>query len=351
MADPRFFKQPAPLTLAEIVDLTGASLAAGVEETRLFRSVAPLALATATDVSFVADKKHLDAFKKSAAGACFVPAALSEHAPPGMAVLISDHPQRDYAILARHMFPVHEDEHGGIAAGALVHPSARIGEETTIAPGAVIEAGVEIGRSCTIGPNAVIGAGVAMGHRCRIGAQVSLSHCLLGDRVIIHSGARLGEDGFGYVFSADGHQKIPQLGRVIVQDDVEIGANTTIDRGAADDTVIGEGTKIDNLVQIGHNCRIGRHCIIVSQVGLSGSVTVEDYAVLAGQVGIADHVTIGAGAQLAAKSGVMNDVPAGATYGGFPAQPVRNWHKQTVALRKLVGDSRKTKSKPDNPQN
>jgi UDP-3-O-[3-hydroxymyristoyl] glucosamine N-acyltransferase len=177
---------------------------------------------------------------------------------------------------------------------------------------------------------------VSIGRDCAIGAGVTIQHALIGDRVIIHPGARIGQDGFGYLPTPQGHQKIPQTRRVIVQDDVEIGANSTIDRGSSRDTIIGEGTKIDNLVQIGHNCTIGRHCIITSQTGISGSVKVGDYVMMGGQVGIADHYTIGDGAMLAARSGVITDVPAGARYNGWPAQPARDWLRGVAWLRRMA---------------
>jgi UDP-3-O-[3-hydroxymyristoyl] glucosamine N-acyltransferase len=177
---------------------------------------------------------------------------------------------------------------------------------------------------------------VSIGRDCAIGAGVTIQHALIGDRVIIHPGARIGQDGFGYLPTPQGHQKIPQTRRVIIQDNVEIGANSTIDRGSSRDTIIGEGTKIDNLVQIGHNCTIGRHCIIISQTGISGSVKVGDYVMMGGQVGIADHYTIGDGAMLAARSGVITDVPAGARYNGWPAQPARDWLRGVAWLRRMA---------------
>jgi UDP-3-O-[3-hydroxymyristoyl] glucosamine N-acyltransferase len=181
----------------------------------------------------------------------------------------------------------------------------------------------------------VIGADVRIGRHCTIGIGASLIHALIGDRVIVHPGARIGQDGFGYVPGPGGHLKVPQVGRVVVQDDVEIGANTTIDRGASRDTVIGEGTKIDNLVQIGHNCIIGRHCIIVGQSGISGSVTLGDYVMLGAKVGIADHVTVGEGAQIGATAGVMNDVPPGARWIGAPARPAKEFFREVAILKRF----------------
>ena len=228
----------------------------------------------------------------------------------------------------------------GVAPGAFVHATARLEADVTVDPGAVIGPGAEIGAGTVIGPNAVIGPGVRIGRDCAIGAGTTLSHALLGNRVILHPGARLGQDGFGFAMGAT-HLKVPQVGRVIVQDDVEIGANTTVDRGASRDTVIGEGTKIDNLVQIAHNVVIGRHCVIVSGVGISGSTTLEDYVVLGGQVGVVGHLRIGRGAQIAGSSNVNRDVPPGSRWGGTPAKPVRAWFRELTTLARLAERSGK----------
>ena len=205
-----------------------------------------------------------------------------------------------------------------------------------IEPGAVIGPRAEIGSGTVIGANAVIGADVRIGRDCSIGAGTILSNALIGDRVIIHPGCKIGQDGFGFVMGGKGHLKVPQVGRVIIQDDVEIGAGTTIDRGAIRDTVIGEGTKIDNLVQVGHNVSIGRHCVIVAQTGISGSSTLEDFVVLGARVGLNNNVTIGEGAQIAAISIVHGDVPPGARWGGTPAKPVKQWFREMMMLERLA---------------
>ncbi len=250
-------------------------------------------------------------------------------------------PYRAFVTVARTLFPAALRpsslfEASGIAPGASVHPSARLESGVVIDPGAVVGPRAEIGSGTLIGPGAVIGPQVRIGRDCAIGAGASIVHSLLGDRVIIHAGCRIGQDGFGYLMGPQGHAKVPQVGRVIIQDQVEVGANTTIDRGANRDTVIGEGTKIDNLVQIAHNVVIGRHCIIVAQTGISGSVTLEDFVVLAARVGTNNHVTIGEGAQIAAISIVNDDVPPGAKWGGTPAKPVRQWFREMKTLERLA---------------
>ncbi len=200
----------------------------------------------------------------------------------------------------------------------------------------MIGAEASIGRGTTIAAGSVIGYRVYVGRDCYIGPNATLTHALVGNRVTIHAGASIGQDGFGFAMGRAGHQKVPQIGRVIIQDDVEIGANTTIDRGALRDTVIGEGTKIDNLVQIGHNVVVGRHCIIVAQTGISGSAELGDFVALGGQVGVVGHVKIGAGAQIAGSSNVRGDVPPGVRWGGTPAKPTRLWFRELTILRQLA---------------
>jgi len=227
---------------------------------------------------------------------------------------------------------------------------ARLEKGVTVDPGAVIGPGAEIGSGTLIGATAVIGPSVRIGRDCSIGAGSSVLHALIGNRVIIHPGVRIGQDGFGYVMAPTGHTKVPQIGRVIIQDDVEIGAGSTVDRGANRDTVIGEGTKIDNLVQIGHNVAVGRHCVLVAQTGISGSVTLEDFVVLGARVGVNNHVTIGEGAQIAATSIVHGDVPPGARWGGTPAKPVKQWFREMTILARLAARGDATDGTAEEPR-
>ncbi|MEO1197016.1 MAG: UDP-3-O-(3-hydroxymyristoyl)glucosamine N-acyltransferase [Pseudomonadota bacterium] len=334
MPDPRFFPAPEPIALAALAATFDLQL--HNDTGHAVSGVAPLDIATGQDLSFVASHAHLEAALASAAAAFVVPQGLVD-ALPGQALLVSVAPQRDYARIARQLYPA------SVAAfDRAVDPTARLGEGVRLAQGAVIGPGVEIGVGSTIGSNAVIGAGVVLGEACAIGANVSLSHAILGARVRVMPGACLGQDGFGYAEGEAGLEPIPQLGRVMIGDDVDIGSNTTIDRGAGGDTVIGPGTKIDNQVQIGHNCKIGAHCVIVSQAGISGSVTIGNFVQIGGKVGIADHIAIGDGAKVAAGSGVIKDIGPGETHGGYPAVPVRSWHRQSVALARLAGPKRKT---------
>jgi UDP-3-O-[3-hydroxymyristoyl] glucosamine N-acyltransferase len=343
---PDFIKPSGALTTGEIAALTNAKLRDGDPPDRAIYNIAPLDSAGPSDITFLDNSKYIDDLKTTRAAACLVGPRFVAAAPPALVVLEAARPYAAFVAVARKLFPtalapLSMFESNGRAPGSHVHATARLESGVTVDPAAVIGPRAEIGAGTLIGAGAVIGPDVRIGRYCAIGAGATIAHALIGDRVIIHPGARIGQDGFGYLPSPKGHQKIPQTRRVIIQDDVEIGANSTIDRGATRDTVIGEGTKIDNLVQIAHNCLIGRHCLIVAQVGISGSVTVGDFAVLAGQVGVADHMAIGAGAILGARSGVMSDVPAGARWGGFPAERNIDWKRGVLTLRQLTRNNKK----------
>ena len=337
-----FVKPNCQLTVGEIAALTHAKLRDGDPADRRIGNIAPLDSAGPSDISFLDNSKYLDAFANTRAGACLIAPRFAASAPRGPALLETPHPYPAFVAVTRKLYsemlrPSSLFATKGRAASAQVHPTARLEAGVTVDPLAVVGPRAEIGAGTVIGARTVIGPDVCIGRDCAIGSGTTIMHALIGDRVIVHPGVRIGQDGFGYLPSSQGHQKIPQARRVIIQDDVEIGANTTIDRGAMRDTVIGEGTKIDNLVQIGHNCSIGCHCLIVSQVGISGSVTIGDFAVLTGQVGIADHLTIGAGVVLGGRAGVMSNVPDGARWAGTPAEPAINWKRGVVLLRRLRG--------------
>ncbi len=340
MTEPVFFRRaPAP-TLAQIVAETGAKAPEGADLSLVIEGLGPLDTAGAGDLSFLDNPKYVDQLAATRATAIFIGERYAARTPPGVIPLVAADPYRAFARTAGLLFP--ESLRPGSFFGAsgvspmsFVHPEARLEPGVIVDPGAVIGPRAAVGAGTVIGPHAVIGPDVRIGRDCAVGAGATVQHTLIGDRVILHPGVRIGQDGFGFAMSPKGHMKVPQIGRVIIQNDVEIGANTTIDRGANRDTVIGEGTKIDNLVQIAHNVTIGRHCVIVSQVGISGSTTLGDFVVVAGQAGITGHLKIGMGAQIAAQSGLMSDVPAGQKWGGSPAQPMREWLKSIVLLQKL----------------
>jgi UDP-3-O-[3-hydroxymyristoyl] glucosamine N-acyltransferase len=344
MPAPVFFPAPRRLSLAEIAAATGASLS--VDGAAIFvGSVAPLEAARPGDLTFLENQAYASAAGTTGATACFVAAKFAEKLPAATAALVSPEPYRAFAKVAGILYPaalrpgsMFASE--GVSPAAHVHPLARIEPGAVIDPGVVVGPGAEIGARTIIGAGATIGPSVKIGRDCSIGPGATLQHALLGNRVIIHAGARIGQDGFGFAMGAKGHMKVPQIGRVIIQDDVEVGANTTIDRGTTRDTTIGEGTKIDNLVQIAHNVSIGRHCVIVSQVGISGSATLEDYVVMGGQAGVTGHIRIGMGAQIGAKSGVMTDLAPGGRYLGAPAKPARQTMREVTALARLAERSK-----------
>jgi UDP-3-O-[3-hydroxymyristoyl] glucosamine N-acyltransferase len=335
MADPRFFRRAGPFSLEALAALSAARLADPALGGRLVEDVAPLEAAGPSDVTFLSNRKYTDAFTASRAGAAFVSEALAARAPAGMAVLVSPEPYKAFARAVQAFYPA-EDLVPGRAPSAVIDPSAIVPADCAIAANVVIEAGVRLGARCSVGANTVIGAGVELGDDCQIAANVTLSHCLIGARVVLHPGVRIGQPGFGFAPDEGAAVKIPQLGRVIIGDDVDIGANTTIDRGSGHDTVIGPGTMIDNLVQIGHNVVLGRGCILAGQVGISGSTKLGDYVMAGGQVGLAGHLNIGSGARLGAKSGLMRDVPAGETVMGNPAMPAVAFWKQHAMMRRMV---------------
>lgn len=335
MADGRFFKNSGPFSASDIVQISGGELAGADADGRMYTDVMPLDKATSDEVSFLDNKKYKASFSKSAAGLCIIRPEMSDKAPEGMALLLTQDPYTAYARVAIAFYPT-DISSSVISEAVTVHGTARIGKNCSIASGVHIGANVTIGDNCTIHANSVISAGCMIGADTQIGSCVSLQCCLVGKSVIIHPGVRIGQDGFGFAPGAQGHLKVPQLGRVIVGDTVEIGANTTIDRGTGPDTIIGDGTKIDNLVQIGHNAEIGRHCFIVAQVGISGSTKIGDFSMIGGQVGIAGHLEIGSGVKVAAQSGIMRNVGDGETIGGSPAQPMKQWMREIAMVQKLA---------------
>jgi UDP-3-O-[3-hydroxymyristoyl] glucosamine N-acyltransferase len=330
--DPRFFQRTGPHSLAAVADAAGAS---APPRRLMLVGVAPLQSAGPDQVSFLDNRKYAAALDETRAGAVIVHPDMGSRVPEGSAAIVSDQPYVAWAKVVT-LFHPQPSATPGIHPTAIVGASANIDPSAEIGPYAIIGAGAEIPAGCRIGSHAVIGNGVVFGRDCRVGAHASVSHALIGHRVYIYTGARIGQDGFGFAVADTGFLTVPQLGRVVIGDDVEIGANTTIDRGSMQDTVIGAGTRIDNLVMIGHNVNIGRACVIVSQAGISGSTTVGDQVQIAGQAGLAGHLKIGRGARIGGQAGVMSDVPAGADVIGSPAQPVREFFRHVALLRKLA---------------
>ncbi len=333
MPDSRFFTRRAPQTLATIVERAGCRVHPDqADRSREFTDIAPLESATAETVSFLDNPKYVSAFSNSKAGACFVSQRHLSRAPQQMILLLTETPYAAYALVAQLFYPEIAPT-PSLSPQAFIDPTARIGQGCRIEAGAHIGAYAVIGEHCHIGVNSVVGDHVILGNHCDIGPLSSISHSIISNHVRIHRGVHIGQDGFGYAPSAQGVLKVPQVGRVLIADYVEIGSGTCIDRGSGADTTIGAHTKIDNLVQIGHNCQIGSYVFIAGQAGIAGSTRIEDGAMVGGQAGSAGHITIGKNAKIAAQSGLMTDVPAGETYGGFPAVPIRQWHRQTTFIK------------------
>jgi UDP-3-O-[3-hydroxymyristoyl] glucosamine N-acyltransferase len=340
MALPTFFKQSPSLTLADIAALTKARLVDPSRADQVVRGVASLDEAGPHHLSFFENQRYADQLARTHAGACLVSETFKGDIPAHVAVLRAKRPFAAFVELARQLQPeTLRPESGfalsGIAASAVIHPTAQLEDDVTVDPLAVIGPDVEIGSGTIIGSGVVIAAGVKIGRDCNIGAGSTLQFTLIGNNVLIHPGCKVGQDGFGFVFGRDAHIKVPQTGRVLIQNDVEVGAGTTIDRGSLRDTVIGEGTKIDNQVQIGHNVTIGRHCVIAAKCGLAGSLTIGDNVALGAMVGLNNHITIGDGAQVAAMAGVKDSIPPGERWGGILAKPTKLWFREVFAVEKL----------------
>jgi len=339
MADPRFYDNRGPFRLAELCSSIGTDCPANADRHAQIHDVAGLAHAGPAHLSFFEGARAKADFMATKAGWCLVGiSTVPNTVPMGTILLPVPSVGRAFRTVAASFYPDHELDVR--AQSASVHATARVAERVILGPGVIIGPNAQIGENSRIGAYTLIGRGVSVGRDCQIGSHVSLQFSLLGDGVVIQSGAVIGGSGFGFASAADGHEKTPQLGRVIIQDHVEVGSNTTIDRGAISDTVIGEGSKIDNLVQIGHNTIIGRHCVLAGQVGISGSVVLGDFVILGGKVGVSDHVTIGDRVRVAALSGIAADLEAGRDYGGIPARPMGQWRREVALLAGLVKRSK-----------
>jgi len=343
--DPRFFLRAGPFTLAAVADAAGGD---APPRCIMLHGIAPLAAATQQDVAFCLNhRRYLPTLQASQAAAVLVHADMADKVPEtAIAIVVAD-PLVGWASVAALFHPL-PPAVPGIHPSAVVDPAAEVDPTAEIGPLCVVGERAVIGARCRIGPLASIGPGVVLGRDVRVGSQVSISHALIGDRVVFLPGARVGQDGFGFAITPEGFHSVPQLGRVIIESDVEVGANSTIDRGALDDTVIGAGTRIDNLVMIAHNVRIGRACVLVAQCGISGSTVLEDHVVLAGQAGLIGHLRIGKGTRIGAKAGVMNDLPPHSEVVGAPARPAKEYFRETAILRRLArAEDKRSRKKSD----
>jgi UDP-3-O-[3-hydroxymyristoyl] glucosamine N-acyltransferase len=337
--DTRFFTRTGPHSVKAIAALLGAEVA-DAEASLQIHGVAPLQTAGPLDVSFLDNKRYAPLLADTKAGAVILHPDFAGRVPLGCVALVTREPYVGWARVSALFYPFPEP-HAGIHPSAFVHPSAEIDPEAEIGANAVIGPGAKIAAGTSIGPLVSIGPGVIIGADCRIHANASISHAVLGGRVTVYPGARIGQDGFGFAISKAGFTPVPQLGRVLIGDGAEIGANSCIDRGSAQDTVIGPGVHIDNLVQIAHNVNIGANSVIIAQAGISGSTQIGPGVMVAAQAGITGHLSIGAGARIAAQSGVMQDLSAGAEVMGSPAQPIKKHLREVITLRKLAHSGRK----------
>lgn len=334
-----FFLKKEGLSLQDLSDLLGWRPLFLIEKTMQVIDGTSIEHPQKDHLCFVKNKKALSLMSEE--GAFYlVHASLEGQVPFKDRVLLSEDPEGDFTKVLQKLYPAPYETLPN-ANDPLIPPEAILGENVQIGPGAVVSRGVKIGDHTVIGANVVIGPYVEVGHHSVIHAGATIMCAVLGDHVVVHPNASIGQAGFGFVITAQGMLDTPQIGRVVIENDVNIGSNTTIDRGGLKDTVIGAHTRIDNLVQIAHNVQIGRGCVIVSQTGIAGSSSIGDYSVIGGQVGIADNVHIGKGVKLASKSGVMKDIPDGQTLGGVPAVPIEQWHRSTITLARLVKEGKK----------
>ncbi|UUX50364.1 UDP-3-O-(3-hydroxymyristoyl)glucosamine N-acyltransferase [Nisaea acidiphila] len=334
MADKRFFAKSGSYSIADLAERVGGELMNCPAPDTVIEDVASVEEAAGSDICFVENRRYVAALGSSKAGVCLLPRNIADRAPEAMPLIVSERPRRAFAKIAALFYP-QEDHRTGVDQSAHVDPSAELGDGCFVGPGATIGAGAKIGAGVKICANACVGEAVVIGDGTVIGENASVSHALIGARVVIYPGARVGTCGFGFEVDESGLVKMPQLGRAIIEDDVEIGANSCVDRGSGPDTVIGRATMIDNLVQIGHNVQIGKGCIICGQAGIAGSARIGNYVVLAGQVGVGGHLEIGDGVQVAAMSGVSNSIAPGQKVGGMPTVPINDFRRQIAAVKAL----------------
>ncbi|MBO5443524.1 MAG: UDP-3-O-(3-hydroxymyristoyl)glucosamine N-acyltransferase [Alphaproteobacteria bacterium] len=333
MVDTNFYNNNGPFTLQKIAESCEAKLADASKSIIEVRDIASMENAGEGEICFFYDKKAKEKAANIKATACVTTEDLAAFVPGNVVVLTVANPKLAFLKLNSLLYSERHPQ-PNTSSSARIHPSAIIGENCFIGENVVIGKDVKIGKNCVIEHNAVIDAGCVIGDNNRIGVGAHISYCRMGSNCYIFSGARIGQDGFGFMMVAGQHKRIPQVGLVIIGNDVEVGANTCIDRGALDNTVIGDGCRIDNLVQIAHNDKLGKGCVVVSQTGIAGSCTFGDYVVCGGQTGFADHLTIGSGAQIGAQSGIMRDIEPGSVVMGYPAVPIKDFMRQVSFIQK-----------------
>ena len=339
MPDPRFYKNSGPILLNHILEISQATLDSSKKiESQEMRvnDIAPLSLGLKNDISFCLGTRYEEELRTTKVSFCFVSENLLSYVPPLVIPLLTASPQRSFAAVAEAFYPDSCSLPCESMDSPFIHPSAQIGKNVVLAPGVVIHSNAVIKDNVQLGAHSVVGPGVVIGESTRIAPFVSLFYAVLGNHVVIGPGTRIGQIGFGFFMDEKGHIPIPQLGRVVIEDFVEIGANCTIDRGSLMDTTIGAGTRIDNLVHLAHNVSLGKGCVIVAQVGIAGSTSLGDFVILAGQVGVKDHLKIGSRARVAAQSGIMRNIDEGETISGSPGVPIMEWRKQQVLLSKMI---------------
>ena len=337
MEHPGFFERAGPFSLDHLARTTESQLSNEADGSRLVHDVRPLGECGPTHLAFLDNKKYLPQLSATQAAGCLIQPQYVERLPAGVSALITKNPYRGFALALALFYPkAMRPQVCASGAKQMIDASAQLEGGVEIQPGAVVGAEAVIGRGTVVAAGAVVGYRCTIGRDCFIGPNTVVTHALIGDRVVLHAGVKIGQDGFGFAMGPGGHLKVPQIGRVVIQDDVEIGANTSVDRGALKDTIIGEGSKIDNLVQIGHNVVIGRHCVIVGQCGIAGSAELGDFVIMGGQAGVVGHIKIGAGARIAGGSHAKDNVAPGSRLIGTPARPLRQWIKEQAILRKLA---------------
>lgn len=333
--DPRFHDISPPISFSEISEGVGIHLPDGSDPARLFSGVAPLSDAGPDEISFLANPKYVDQLRATKAGAVLVAERSASRVPEGCIAWVVGNPYLIFSKVSCLFHPLPKVV-PGIHPKSIVDPTAVVGEGVRIDPGAVIGENVVLGDRVWIASNVVIERGCTIGADTRIGANVSIAYADIGSNCRIGPGSSIGTRGFGVAMDGAGHVELPQVGAVRIGDDVELGGNCCVDRGMGKDTVIGDGTKLDNMVQVGHAAQIGKHCVLAGQSGVAGSAVLEDFVVSGAQVGVGGHITMGKGTQIAGKTGVMKSTEPGAQIAGYPAQPIKQWLRAHHILNSLA---------------